>query len=126
MHYLILADLVVILHFAFVIFVIFGGLLVLRRPRVAWLHVPAFLWGAALEFCGWICPLTPLENSLRQHGGDTGYQRGFIEHYLLRLLYPEGLTPARQLLLGMLVLAINAAIYGFAIQRKIKRNGSAG
>ncbi len=126
MRYLILANLVVILHFAFVLFVVFGGLLVLRRPWVAWLHIPAFLWGAALEFCGWICPLTPLENFLRQQAGGTGYQSGFIEHYLLRLLYPEGLTTASQLLLGMLVLVINAAIYGFFIQRKINRKGSAG
>ncbi len=121
MGYLILADLIVILHVAFVLFVLFGGLLVLSRPRVAWLHVPAFLWGAALECYGWICPLTPLENSLRRQGGATGYQSEFIEHYLLRLLYPAGLTPTSQLLLGMLVLVINAAIYGFAIQRKLKK-----
>ncbi len=126
MRYLILANLVVMLHFAFVLFVVFGGLLVLRRPGVAWLHVPAFLWGAALEFFGWICPLTPLENFLRLQGGGSSYQHGFIEHYLLRLLYPEGLTRASQLLLGILVLVVNAAIYGFAIHRKNKMSGSVG
>ncbi|MFL5530347.1 MAG: DUF2784 domain-containing protein, partial [Gemmatimonadaceae bacterium] len=83
MTYRILADLVLVLHLAFVIFVVAGAGLVTRRPRVAWLHLPAVVWGVLIEYAGWICPLTPLENSLRMRGGEAGYSGGFIEHYLL-------------------------------------------
>jgi hypothetical protein len=106
-----LADAVLVLHLAFILFVVLGGFLVLRRPRIAWLHVPVFLWGAAIEFGGWICPLTPLEKWLRELGGEGAYAGGFIEHYLIALIYPEGLTRHIQLLIGAGVLAINAAIY---------------
>jgi hypothetical protein len=106
-----LADAVLVLHLAFILFVVLGGFLVLRRPRIAWLHVPVFLWGAAIEFGGWICPLTPLEKWLRELGGEGAYAGGFIEHYLIALIYPEGLTRNIQLLIGAGVLAINAAIY---------------
>ena len=113
-----LADLVVLLHLAFVLFVVFGGLLVLRRRRIAWLHVPAFVWGAAIEFGGWICPLTPLENRLREMSGAGGYAGGFVERYLVPVLYPGELTREIQIGLGIAVLLINLAIYGFLLRRK--------
>ena len=115
------ADLVVALHFAFVVFVALGGLLVLRWPRVAWLHVPAVVWGALIEFTGWICPLTPLENRLRRAGGEAGYEGDFIARYILPALYPNGLTRRDQLMLGGLALAINLAIYTFAVVRHRRR-----
>lgn len=115
------ADAIVALHFAFVLFVVLGGLLVLRWPRVVWLHVPAVIWGALVEFTGWICPLTPLENRLRRAAGETGYQGDFIAHYVLPVLYPNGLTRTDQLLLGGAALAINLVIYGFAIVRHRRR-----
>ena len=111
MIYLVLADAVLLLHFAFILFVVLGGLLVLRRRRLIWLHLPVVIWGALIEFAGWICPLTPLESWLREQGGDRGFSGGFINHYLGTLIYPEGLTRELQWLLGALVLAINAAIY---------------
>ncbi len=107
----VLAGLVVALHFAFVLFVLFGGLLVLRWPSVRWVHLPAACWGAFVEFSGRICPLTPLENSLRRQAGLTGYQGGFIDHYIMPVLYPHGLTRAVQLVLGAIVIAFNVAIY---------------
>ncbi len=106
-----LATAIVLLHFGFLLFVVLGGLLVLRWPRVAWLHVPAALWGALIEFAGWICPLTPLEISFRQRGGEAGYAGGFIEHYVTAVLYPSGLTRVIQVALGVAVLALNTAIY---------------
>lgn len=118
MHYRSLADLVVFLHLAFVGFVVFGALLVTRRPRVAWIHVPCVLWGALIEFAGWVCPLTPLENHFRELGGEAGYAGGFVEHYLLPVLYPQGLTRAAQVLLGILVLGLNGAVYGRLILRR--------
>lgn len=113
MLYQIFADLVVILHLAFVAFVLFGGLLALRWRRVAWLHLPAVAWGATVEFGGWICPLTPLETWLRMQGGESGYSSDFIEHYLLPLLYPIGLTRGMQFWFGTAVLVVNVAIYGW-------------
>jgi hypothetical protein len=113
------ADLIVVIHFLFVIFVVFGGLLVLRRPWVAYLHVPAAIWGVLIEFAGWICPLTPLENSLRIRAGGSGYQGGFIENYILPVLYPSALTRSIQLLLGSLVLVLNLAIYGYLLRRRV-------
>ena len=88
-----MADLIVLLHFAFVVFVVLGGLLALRWPRVVWLHVPAVIWGALVEFTGWICPLTPLENRLRRASGEASYQGDFIAHYILPALYPERPDP---------------------------------
>lgn len=111
MIWLVLADAVLALHMAFILFVVLGGLLVLRRRWLAYLHVPAFVWGALIEFAGWICPLTPLENWLRVEGGERGFRGGFINHYLGTLIYPEGLTRELQWLLGALVLAVNAAVY---------------
>jgi hypothetical protein len=114
------ADAVVLLHVVFVVFVVFGGLLALRWPWVIWAHVPAAIWGVAIEFAGWICPLTPLEIYLRQQGGAAVYQGDFIEHYLLPMLYPPGLTRAAQWTLGMFALAINALIYGLVFLRRAR------
>jgi len=105
------ADVVVFLHAAFVCFVLFGGLAVLRWRRLAWLHIPAALWGAAIEIGGWLCPLTYLENYLRRLGGGTGYGGTFIERYLVPILYPPGLSRHTQLLSGAAVLLLNVAIY---------------
>ncbi len=117
MIYRALADFVVIVHAAFVVFVVLGGFLVLRRPRLAWLHLPAAIWGVMIEFAGWICPHTPLENAFRARGGEAGYGGGFVEHYLLAALYPTGLTRGVQVVLGSIVLALNAAIYAVVISR---------
>ena len=116
-----IADLIVLLHFAFVVFVVLGGLLALRWPRVVWLHVPAVIWGALVEFTGWICPLTPLENRLRAAAGESGYEGDFIAHYILPALYPNGLTRNDQLMLGGIALALNVAIYTVVITRKGRR-----
>jgi hypothetical protein len=113
-----LADLVLIVHLAFVLFVVFGGLLVLRWPRVAWVHVPVALYGAAIEFIGFICPLTPLEVWLRRLGGEAGYEGGFVEHYVTAALYPTGLTREIQLALGIGVLVLNAVVYGLVVRRR--------
>ncbi|HZE08240.1 MAG TPA: DUF2784 domain-containing protein [Gemmatimonadaceae bacterium] len=118
MIYRLLASLVLAAHLGFVLFVVLGGLLVLKWPRVAWAHLPAAAWGVLIEYSGWICPLTPLENWLRAQGGESGYAGGFVEHYLLRTLYPEGLTRRDQLVLGTIVLAINVAAYAALVARK--------
>jgi Protein of Unknown function (DUF2784) len=115
------ADLVLVVHLAFVLFVVFGGLLVLQWPRIAWLHVPAAIWGVLIEYTGWICPLTPLENSFRMQGGDAGYSGGFIEHYIQPLLYPAGLTRSSQVVLGSIALILNLAAYGILISRREMR-----
>lgn len=121
MIYRALADLVLVVHLAFVLFVVLGGLLVLKRPRAAWLHIPAAIWGVLIEYTGWICPLTPLENSLRVRGGEAGYSGGFIEHYIQPLLYPAGLTRATQVVLGSLVLVLNLTAYGIVVSRMRRR-----
>ena len=118
MWYRLLADLLVLLHFAFVLFVVLGGLLVLRHPRLAWAHLPAAAWGATIEFTGWICPLTPWEQSLRRLGGQAGYTGGFVEYYVLPVLYPAGLTASIQLALGVFVVLANVAIYGVVLSRR--------
>jgi hypothetical protein len=113
MIYGLLADFVLLLHLAFVLFAAAGGVLVIAwRRGLAWLHVPVVLWAAAIELGGWICPLTPLENALRRQGGDAGYPGGFIEHYVTAWLYPEGLSREVQLMLGAGVLLLNLGIYG--------------
>jgi hypothetical protein len=111
------ADLVLLLHAAFVAFVVAGGLLVLKWPQLAWLHLPAVAWGAIVEFTGWICPLTPLENALRDLAGVAVYDTDFIERYVLPWLYPAQLTHSMQLLLGALVVGINVLIYGWVWHR---------
>ena len=111
------ADLVLVLHLGFVLFVVLGALLVVRAPRLAWLHIPAAIWGVLIEYMGWICPLTPLEVSLRVQGGEAGYSGGFIEHYIRPVLYPSGLTRGTQLVLGSLVILVNVAAYSIVVSR---------
>lgn len=113
MNYRLLADLVLLLHIAFVLFVLFGGLLAFRWHTILRVHLPAVFWGAFVEFSGWICPLTPLENWLRTQGGEAHYPGDFLSRYLLAILYPAALTHEIQLVFGALVLIVNLAIYGW-------------
>ena len=115
------ADFVVALHLAFVVFVVLGGLLTWRNPALAWLHLPAAAWGAYAEMTATVCPLTPLENALRASGGATGYSDSFVEHYLMPLLYPAGLTSSDQRWLGAIVIGINVVIYAITIVRARRR-----
>ena len=118
MPYRLLADAVVVFHAAFVVFVVVGGWLVVRWPRLALIHIPAAIWGALIEVAGWVCPLTPLENYLRGRAGEMGYAGGFVEHYVLRALYPERLTPTIQWGLGLVVIIANAAAYGYVLRSR--------
>jgi hypothetical protein len=118
--YNVLADAIVITHFLFIIFVVGGGLLVIRWPKIAFVHLPAAVWGAAVELFGWICPLTPLENRFRDLAGETSYSGDFIARYLLPVIYPENLTTSIQYLLGGLVIAVNVIIYVIAIRKHRK------
>jgi hypothetical protein len=122
--YRLLADATVVLHLAFVVFVVFGGLLVIWRRWLAWAHVPAAVWGVWIEFAGWMCPLTPLENWFRERGGRPVYASGFVEHYVVPILYPSALSRDLQWLLGGLVLVINVAIY-VTVLRRARREGGA-
>jgi hypothetical protein len=124
MIYRALADIVVLIHGAFVVFVVFGALLVIVWPRVAWLHVPCAVWGVLIEFAGWICPLTPLENALRQRAGEAGYAGGFVEHYVLHALYPNELTRQIQWVLGAFVAIVNTAAYAYILARRRRRRSS--
>jgi hypothetical protein len=119
--YLLLADAIVVFHFLFIVFVVAGGLLVLRRPRLAWIHLPAVAWGAGIEFAGGICPLTPLENYLRRLGGESTYSGDFVMQYLLPVIYPENLTVTAQYILGALVIVINLIVYSMVIRRLYRR-----
>jgi hypothetical protein len=121
-----LADLIVVIHFAFVLFVVLGGLLVLRWRRLAYLHLPAAAWGAWIEFTGGICPLTPLENSLRSAAGGIAYEGDFVDHYILPVLYPSALTSNTQIILGCLVLALNGGIYGYLFLRERRERQRSG
>ena len=124
MFYRLLADVVVFIHLGFILFVVVGAVFAIRWQRVVWLHIPAVLWGVLIEFAGWVCPLTPLETWLRIKGGMTGYSTGFVERYILPLIYPVNLTRNTQFILGMLVLGINVVIYGAIVIRnrsKIKK-----
>ena len=112
-----LADLVFLVHVAFIVFVLFGGLLALRWRLAPMIHLPAAIWGAAVEFFGWICPLTPLEDALRRAGGGTGGSMGFIERYLVPLVYPVGLDREVQIVLGAIVLAVNLVVYTVVFRR---------
>ena len=122
----ILADGVVVLHLGFLLFVVLGGLMSLRWPRVAWLHLPAAAWGAYIEFSGAVCPLTPLENRLRRAGGEAGYAGGFIDQYLVPVLYPPGLTRSHQILLGAAVLVVNCVAYAAVLRRRRRNRALAG
>jgi hypothetical protein len=124
MAYRILADLVLGVHALFVVFVVAGGLLALRWPWVAAVHLPAAVWGTLIELRGWICPLTPLEKSLRASAGQAGYEGGFIEHYLLPVLYPAGLSQGVQIVLGSLVIAVNLVVYGMLLRRAARAGAS--
>lgn len=124
MLYSFLADLVLLVHGLFILFVVCGGVAVLRWPRLAWLHLPAALWGVMIEWGGWFCPLTDLENYWRHGGGESGYAGGCISHYLEPLLYPRGLTRSGQLLLGLLALLLNAALYTLLCVRRSRRRSS--
>ena len=118
MAYALAAVLVLAIHLAFVLFVVFGAVLVLRWPRLAWLHLPAAAWGVFIELSGRGCPLTLLEKLLRLHAGLEGYAKGFLEHYILWLLYPQGLTRTLQFVLAAIVLAINGALYAWIWRRR--------
>ena len=113
-----LADLVLLVHLGFILFVIGGGLLSLCWRRAPWFHLPALAWATLTELMGWICPLTPLENWLRAQGGLDLYERGCIEHYMLPIVYPLGLTPGVQWVLAGLLLAANAGVYAFVLHRR--------
>jgi hypothetical protein len=123
--YRLLADATMALHLLFIAFVAVGGLLVLRRPRLAWLHLPCAAYGALTELLGWICPLTPLENHLRRLGGQAGYPGGFIERYLLPVIYPEPFPRRLALALGAAVLLVNGAVYAVLLARARRRGGPA-
>jgi Protein of Unknown function (DUF2784) len=117
-----LADLVVAIHLAFIVFAALGGFLTLWRTWVAALHVPAMAWAAYIEFAGGICPLTPLENQLRARAGELGYSGGFIEHYIMPVMYPVGLTREIQFVLGAAVIAINLLAYGLLVRKLARRS----
>ena len=118
MIYLLIADIVLVVHLAFVVFVVTGGFLTWRRPWIALIHLPAALWGALVEFTGWLCPLTPLEQWLRQAGGKAGYEGDFLGRYLLPLLYPLELTREVQIGLGVIVVVVNIFAYGWMLRKK--------
>jgi len=115
------ADAVVAFHLLFILFALLGGLLVWRWRCLVWLHVPAAVWGVLVELMHWPCPLTPLEQSLRQAAGQAGYRGGFVEHYLLPIIYPAGLTPQIQVVLGLIVLLINGLIYAAILKQRWRR-----
>ncbi len=118
MLYRLLADLVVVAHLLFIIYAILGGLLGLWNRWSLAVHVPAAVWIAIIEFRGWICPLTPLENRLRSAGGAAGYAGGFVEHYLIPVIYPAGLTRTMQFVLGGVAVVVNVAVYSFVLRRR--------
>jgi hypothetical protein len=118
MSWRVLADVTVGLHLGFVVFVVLGGLLVLRWPKLVWVHLPVAAYGVLIEWIGWTCPLTPLENWLRRQAGGAGYSGGFVEHYILPLLYPGRLTETVQLVLGGLVVLVNLVVYSVVLRRR--------
>jgi hypothetical protein len=126
MPFLLLADLVLLLHLAFVAFAAFGGLLVLRRPKILWLHLPALLWGVLVQWADWICPLTPLENRLRLMGGGEAYAGGFIERLVSGILYPDNLTLELRHVLGIALIAVNVAVYAYVLAMRARRKSRAG
>lgn len=115
MPYKLFADLTAVIHLGFVVFIILGGLLILRWKRFAWFHIPAAIWGALIEFKGWYCPLTYLEIFFLQKAGAEGYRHGFVEHYILPVVYPAEMTRDLQIGLGLFVISVNIIIYGFVI-----------
>jgi hypothetical protein len=123
MGYGLVADLILVLHLLFIIFVLLGGLLCLYRAWWAWLHLPAMIWGVWVEWAGWICPLTPLENHFRHRAFEQGYQSGFTEHYLIPLIYPEQLTISLQWFLGGVIVIVNLCIYLCVLRKQLKQQG---
>jgi hypothetical protein len=123
MPYRILADIIVLIHLLFIVFVISGGLLGFYKKWTVWVHIPAAVWGALVELTGWFCPLTPLENRFRISGGAVGYEGSFVEQYIIPLIYPENLTRNTQIAMGISVIVINAVIYFFLIKRYRKNTG---
>jgi hypothetical protein len=123
MAYNLLADGVVLIHLAFVLFAVLGALLIIRWRKVLWLHLPAAVWAAWIEFSGKICPLTPLENWLRMRGGGSGYAGDFVGHYLMPILYPSGLTSKVQFILGGVVIGVNLIIYGYVFFIRRSKGG---
>jgi hypothetical protein len=121
-----LADATLVVHLCFVLFVAFGGLLFVRWRWIPWVHVPAALWGVAIEFGGWLCPLTPLENELRLRAGEAPYAGDFISRYLTPVIYPEGLTREAQVVLGFAALFGNLAVYAFVLRRRSRRPSPSG
>ena len=121
MEYKLAADLILVLHLLFVVFVLFGGLLCLQRTCWVWLHLPAVIWGVWVEWAGWICPLTPLENHFRRLATGQGYQESFVEHYLVPLIYPAQLTISLRSCLGALLLTVNIFVYFCVIRKQIKQ-----
>ena len=118
MIYRLLADLVLVLHFAFVIFAVFGGALVLRYPNMLKVHLLALSWAIVVQWADWVCPLTPLENYLRGLGGEAGYDGSFVEHFVLKILYPQELTPELRTMLGLALIIMNVAVYTFVMAGK--------
>jgi hypothetical protein len=119
--YSLLADLVVVAHLTFILFVVAGGLLALRWKRAAWIHLPAAAWGVLIEAAGWICPLTPLENRLRLKAGELGYETSFVEHHIVPLVYPEELTRNVQFVLAGLVFVVNALVYAVVLRERRRK-----
>jgi hypothetical protein len=119
--YNILANAIVLVHFLFIVFVVFGGLLVIRWPHIVFVHLPAAIWGATVEIFGWICPLTPLENHLHQLAGISSYSGDFIMRYLIPVIYPENLTTTMQQIFGGFVIAINIIFYAIALRRRSRQ-----
>ena len=116
-----LADFVLVIHTLFIVFVVFGGLIVLKWHRIIWFHIPCVIWGALIEFFGWVCPLTYLENYFRELANATNYESSFIQHYLLPIIYPPGLTTDIQILLGSAVIVINLFIYYIIWRNRYKQ-----
>ena len=123
MTYHALADLVLVIHGLFIVFVICGGLLALRWRAIVWLHLPAMVWAVLLEVLGWLCPLTPLEQGLRKAAGVTSYSGSFIEHYLVQFIYPAGLTREIQLYLAAALIIINILVYRLVWRNRQRRSG---
>ena len=122
MLYRVLADLVVVAHLMFILYALFGGLFGLWRKWSLVVHLPTAVWIAVIEVQGWICPLTPLENTLRSAGGAAGYEAGFVAHYLLPVIYPPGLTRTTQLMLGSVAIVVNVAVYMCVLYRWKRRS----
>lgn len=114
------ADAIFLLHLCFIVFVVFGGLLVLKIPRLAWIHLPMVLWASVVNWIRWVCPLTPVENYLRQLAGQTTYNTGFIQNYLVPIIYPENMSYEAGVYLGLGVFVWNSLLYGYLMYKNKK------